>query len=61
VTADEPLELQADGEPLGYTPAVITVLPAALNIRVSGKNAPGLHEGAFKSDGTPVTSTSIPT
>lgn len=57
ITADKPLEIQADGEPLGYTPAEVTVLPAALRIRTSGKEAPGLHV----SKGTPNISTSIPT
>lgn len=61
VTADAPLEVQADGEARGYTPAEVTVLPAALRIRVTGKEAPGLHEGAVKSEGMPVTRTSIPT
>ncbi len=61
VTATAPLEIQADGEARGYTPAEITVLPAALRIRVTGKDAPGLHEGAVKSQGMPVTRTSIPT
>lgn len=61
VTADRPLEIQADGEPCGYTPAEVTVLPAALRIRVTGKDAPGLHEGAVKSEGMLVTRTSIPT
>jgi len=59
VTADEPLEIHADGEPRGYTPAEVTVLPAALRIRVTGKDAPGLHEGAVQSAGMPVTRTSI--
>ncbi|HEY6539877.1 MAG TPA: diacylglycerol kinase family protein, partial [Ktedonobacteraceae bacterium] len=36
ITADKPLEIQADGEPLGYTPAEVTVLPATLRIRTSG-------------------------
>src|SRR5579859_7258352 len=60
VTADAPLEIQADGEACGYTPAGITLLPAALRIRVTGKDAPGLHEGAIKSEGMPVARTSIP-
>lgn len=44
VTTDEPMEIQVDGQPLGYTPAEVRVLPGALRIRVSGKDAPGLHE-----------------
>jgi diacylglycerol kinase (ATP) len=60
VTANAPLEIQADGEARGYTPAEITVLPAALRIRVTGKDAPGLHDGAVKNEGLPVTRSSIP-
>lgn len=44
VTTDTPMEIQVDGQPLGYTPANVRVLPGALRIRVSGKDAPGLHE-----------------
>jgi diacylglycerol kinase (ATP) len=44
VTADAPMEIQVDGQPLGYTPAEVKVLPDALRIRVSGKDPPGLHE-----------------
>jgi diacylglycerol kinase (ATP) len=57
ITADKPLEIQADGEPLGYTPAEVMVLPASLRIRVSGKEAPGLHV----SKGMPTVRTSTPT
>lgn len=57
LTADKPLEIQADGESLGYTPAEVTVLPAALRIRVSIHPAPGLHV----SKGIPVRQRSIPT
>lgn len=46
VTTSEPVAIQADGQPLGNTPAEITVLPGALRIRVSGNEAPGLHEKA---------------
>ncbi|HLX57502.1 MAG TPA: diacylglycerol kinase family protein [Ktedonobacteraceae bacterium] len=45
VTTNKPVEIQADGELFGYTPAEVTVLPGALRVRVSGKYAPGLHEG----------------
>ena len=44
VTSDAPMEIQADGQPLGFTPAAVKVLPNALRIRVSGKDAPGLQE-----------------
>ncbi len=46
VDADQPMEIQADGELLGNTPAFVTVLPGALRVRVSGKAAPGLKENA---------------
>lgn len=45
VAADAPMEIQVDGQPFGYTPAEIKVLPGALRMRVSGKDAPGLQEG----------------
>ncbi len=57
ITADKPLEIQADGKLLGYTPAVVTVLRAALHIRVSINPAPGLHV----SKALPVMQRSIPT
>jgi diacylglycerol kinase (ATP) len=34
INADIPLEIQADGLPHGYTPATVTVLPAALRVCV---------------------------
>jgi len=43
ITSEYPMEIQADGELHGHTPAVVTVLPAALRIRVPGVKAPGLH------------------
>ena len=46
VDADQPMEIQADGELLGKTPAFVTVLPGALRVRVSGKAAPGLKDNA---------------
>ncbi len=48
VTTDEPMEVQADGQPIGYTPAEIKVMPGALRIRVSGKEAPGLHDSPVR-------------
>lgn len=44
VTTDAPMEIQVDGQPSGFTPAEVKVLPGALRVRVSGKDAPGLHE-----------------
>lgn len=43
IDADSPLEIQADGEQIGTTPATLTVLPKALRVCVSGQPAPGLH------------------
>lgn len=44
IDAAQPLEIQADGEVIGNTPASVTVLPKALRVRVSGKPAPGLKD-----------------
>jgi YegS/Rv2252/BmrU family lipid kinase len=46
VISDVPVEIHADGEPGGFTPAKITVLPAALRIHGVGKDAPGLQRVA---------------
>jgi diacylglycerol kinase (ATP) len=46
VIPDVPMEIHADGEPGGITPAEIVVLPAALRIRGVGKDAPGLQRDA---------------
>ncbi|HKV02828.1 MAG TPA: diacylglycerol kinase family protein [Ktedonobacteraceae bacterium] len=43
INADQAMEIHADGEPLGYTPAQITIVPAALRVRVPGVSAPGLR------------------
>jgi diacylglycerol kinase (ATP) len=61
VAADVPTAIHADGEPGGYTPAEVMVLPAALRIRVPGKDAPGLHKGTAESEDMPGTKTSIAT
>ena len=44
VSADHPVEMQADGLPHGTTPAIITIIPAALRVRIHADNAPGLRE-----------------
>lgn len=54
VTSDEPVAIHADGEPHGNTPAQVRVLPGALRIRVTGKDAPGLHEGAIEREANQV-------
>ena len=43
LNSDQPLDLQVDGVPLGTSPAYVTVLPAALRIRVPDIAAPGLQ------------------
>lgn len=45
IDAAQPLDIQADGEVIGTTPANVSILPGALRVRVSGQPAPGL-EGA---------------
>ena len=47
ITADHPLEIQADGVPQGYTPAIVKTLPGALRVRVPGTQAPGLHDEQY--------------
>jgi YegS/Rv2252/BmrU family lipid kinase len=44
INAAQPLDIQADGEVIGTTPANVTILPKALRVRVSGKPAPGLED-----------------
>ena len=34
ITADRPVEVQADGMPIGYTPAEIKIVPGALQVLV---------------------------
>lgn len=46
ISANEPLDVQADGEHIGQTPVDVQVLPRALHVRVSGKAAPGLQNKA---------------
>ncbi len=58
VIADEQMEIHADGEPRGYTPAEVRVLPSALRICVPREDAPGLHEEAVKGVDTQATSES---
>lgn len=55
VTSEVPMAIHAGGEPAGSTPAEVTVLPAALRIRVSRRDAPGLHESVAESEGMPGT------
>ncbi len=60
IDADQPLEIQADGEQIGTTPATLTVLPKALRVRVSGQPAPGLNDEQYQkqpaSESMPTTS-----
>lgn len=46
IMPDVPMEIHADGESAGFTPAEIAVVPAALRIRGVGKDAPGLQRDA---------------
>jgi diacylglycerol kinase (ATP) len=48
--SDQPLELQVDGVPQGTSPALVTVLPDALRIRVPGVAAPGLQNSEPEKD-----------
>jgi YegS/Rv2252/BmrU family lipid kinase len=41
IYADNPVEIHADGVPIGHTPATITVVPGALRIHVPEKIAAG--------------------
>ncbi len=44
ISTDHPVEIQADGVPHGHTPAVVTVTPGVLRVRVPTTNVPGLQE-----------------
>jgi YegS/Rv2252/BmrU family lipid kinase len=44
ITADHPVEIQADGLPYGYTPATVTITPGALRVRTPTTNSPGLQD-----------------
>jgi YegS/Rv2252/BmrU family lipid kinase len=44
ISADHPVEIQADGQPHGHTPATVTITPGALRVRVPTISAPGLRE-----------------
>lgn len=41
ITSEQPVEIHADGEPYGYTPATIRIIPGALRIYVPRKVATG--------------------
>jgi YegS/Rv2252/BmrU family lipid kinase len=41
VYADNPVEIHADGIPIGYTPAIITVIPGGLRVHTPEKIATG--------------------
>ena len=46
ISADHPIEVQADGLPKGHTPVSVTITPGALRVRVPTISAPGLEDGA---------------
>lgn len=53
ISTEHPVEIQADGLPHGHTPAVITVAPGALRVRIPAVSAPGLsHESPAESNAT---------
>ncbi|HEX4205029.1 MAG TPA: diacylglycerol kinase family protein [Ktedonobacteraceae bacterium] len=41
IYADQPMDIHADGNPLGYTPATVTAVPGALRVRVPQHMASG--------------------
>ncbi len=50
ISADHPVEIQADGLPHGFTPATISITPGALRVRTPNlalaNNVPGLRENS---------------
>lgn len=54
ISSEHPLEIQADGQPHGYTPAVIEVIPGALRICVSATQAPGLRNKQKTNEAPPL-------
>ena len=49
IRGEKPLPLQVDGEPRGYTPASITVVPKALRVVMPTSASPSLFEGGATS------------
>ena len=49
ISADHPIEVQADGLPKGHTPVSVTITPGALHVRVPTISAPGLEDGQRQS------------
>ncbi|HLQ28208.1 MAG TPA: diacylglycerol kinase family protein [Ktedonobacteraceae bacterium] len=44
ISAEYPVEIQADGLPHGHTPATVTITPGALRVRTPTANASGLRD-----------------
>src|SRR5947208_8480621 len=44
ISTDYPVEIQVDGLPHGHTPAVVTVAPGTLRVRVPTTDVPGLQD-----------------
>jgi diacylglycerol kinase family enzyme len=44
ISSEHPLAIQADGRPHGETPAIVHVMPGALQIRVPTEKVPGLRD-----------------
>lgn len=59
ISADHPMEIQADGLPHGHTPATVTVLPGALRVRVPVgaqlPSAPAAGRHTAERNSTPLT------
>ena len=59
ISADHPMEIQADGLPHGHTPATVTVLPGALRVRVPVgaqlTSAPAAGRHTAERNSTPLT------
>jgi diacylglycerol kinase (ATP) len=59
INADHPMEIQADGLPHGQTPAMVTVLPGALRVRVPAgvqlASIPAIGQHSTEWNATPFT------
>ena len=51
IASSGPLEIQADGMPIGQTPAVVKVMMGALRVRVPSAHVPGLKDDATVEEG----------
>jgi diacylglycerol kinase (ATP) len=58
ISSEHPLEIQADGYPHGYTPAVIEVIPGALRICVPATSTPRLRDELRTNEASPLAASS---